>query len=122
MNVDSVDAGGVDSKKNIDMEEIRRENDHKLSEMGEKEILKQQRELLETLGLWNNHFFEFLLKVCGERQKSHDYPLKLPYHDFVGHELVTGNCESFQQTFSCHYTGAFYHCTKLILYEMQCSG
>jgi hypothetical protein len=51
MNVDSVDAGGVDSKKNIDMEEIRRENDHKLSEMGEKEILKQQRELLETLGL-----------------------------------------------------------------------
>lgn len=34
----------------IDMEEITRENDRKLAEMSEKEILKQQKELLETLG------------------------------------------------------------------------
>jgi RPAP1-like, N-terminal len=50
MDIDEGDLSTIDSKIKLNLEEIRKENDRKLSEMSEKEILKQQQDLLETLG------------------------------------------------------------------------
>jgi len=39
-----------DAKLNVDIDEVKQENDRRINEMSESEILKQQEELMKTLG------------------------------------------------------------------------